>query len=78
MIAVDRGRVLLAVPVGKDNAVGATKIAETMSLWSLTTIKRHLVALVASGKIQSRSIRAPRHRDVTVYYRPSDRDECQM
>ena len=55
MTPADRESVLLAVPVGRENAVGAVKIEETVGLWSSTTMKRHLAALVSSGK----SIRCP-------------------
>jgi len=70
MTAVDRAKVLQAVPVGEGRAVGATEIAETVSLWSVTAIKRHLAALVASGEIHSRTIRVVKLGAVTVYYRP--------
>ena len=73
MTPADRESVLLAVPVGRENAVGAVKIEETVGLWSLTAIKRHLAALVSSGQIHSMSVRAPNHHDVIVYYRSNDR-----
>ena len=73
MTTVDRDSVLLAVPVGRGNAVRAAQIEATVGLWSSTTIKRHLAALVSSGQIHSMSVRAPNHHDVIVYYRSNDR-----
>ena len=73
MTTVDRDSVLLAVPVGRENAVAAVQIEETVGLWSSTTIKRHLAALVSSGQIHSMSVRVPNHHEVTVYYRYSAR-----
>ena len=73
MAKVNQDSVLLAVPVGRENAVGAAKVTETVGLWSSTTIKRHLAALVSSGQIHSMSVRPPNHHDVIVYYRSNDR-----
>ena len=73
MTKVNQDSVLLAVPVGRENAVGAAKVTETVGMWSLEAIKRHLAALVSSGQIHSMSVRAPNHHDVIVYYRSNDR-----
>ena len=73
MTKVNQDSVLLAVPVGRENAVGAAKVAETVGLRSLEVIKRHLAALVSSGQIHSMSVRATNHHDVIVYYRSNDR-----
>ena len=73
MAKVNQDSVLLAVPVGRENAVGAAKVTETVGLWSLEVIKRHLTAMVASGQIHAVSARALNRHEVTVYYRSSVR-----
>ena len=73
MTKVNQDSVLLAVPGGRENAVGAAKVTETVGMWSLEAIKRHLAALVSSGQIHSMSVRVPSHHEVTVYYRYSAR-----
>jgi hypothetical protein len=66
---VDRDCVLLAVPVGKENAVGLTRIEEALGLWSSRDVRHYLAELVASGQIQSETVRARGIQDVRVYYR---------
>ena len=68
---VNRESVLLAVPVGKENAVGATKIKETLGLRSMDTIKRHLSKLVGSGEIHVTTVRTIKRHKALVYYRAS-------
>jgi hypothetical protein len=70
---VNRDSLLLAVPLGKENAVGAVKILETVGLWSLKAIKVHLIEMVETGQIHMVSARARNHQEVTLYYRSSAR-----
>jgi hypothetical protein len=66
---LDRDSVLQAVPIGRENAVGLTKIQDALGLFSSKAVRRHLVELVASEEVLPVSFHARPLLKMTVYYR---------
>jgi hypothetical protein len=66
---VSQDDVLLAVPIGRENAVGVTKIEEIVGLRSFKKIRASLADLVASGQINSEVVPGARRHGLTIYYR---------
>lgn len=62
--------VFLAVPVGRENAVGRAKIEEILGVLGSKKIKFTLAELVAAGRIHAVTVPGFRRHDATVYFRP--------
>jgi hypothetical protein len=69
---IDYNIVLLAVPIGRENAIGLAKIEEAVGVWSTRKIKSSLTELVASGQVQTVNVPGFRRLEVTVYFRLRD------
>jgi hypothetical protein len=67
---VDEYSVLLAVPVGQENAIGVSEIEEVVGVWASKLVRRCLSELVATGRVNSIIVRGRRRHETTVYFRP--------